>query len=95
MAQHLTQKFVQESADRALKHGQLDQGKMASTQQKVTASQSSPPTTIDAASQTELRGNMLLPKCQAAGCALLLHQYSVVVVSIPVGGVPRWRHSSS
>lgn len=65
MAQHLAQKFVQESAGRALKHGQLDQGKMVSTQQKVRASQSSPPTTIDAVSQTELQGNMRLPKCQA------------------------------
>lgn len=36
-------------------------------------------------------GNMLPPRCQAAGCAQLLRQHQRGAVSTPVGGVPRYR----
>uniref|UniRef100_A0A8B9M035 tRNA wybutosine-synthesizing protein 4 n=1 Tax=Accipiter nisus TaxID=211598 RepID=A0A8B9M035_9AVES len=34
-------------------------------------------------------GNMLLPRCQGAGCALLQHQYWTAVVGTPVRGASR------
>lgn len=43
----------------------------------------------------ELWGNMLLPRCQAALCALILCQHRMAGVSTPVGDKPGWRHSST
>ena len=47
----------------------------------------------DAAFQSS-GGNVLLPGCQAADCALLLHRHGLAAVSTPVGGAPRERNSS-
>ena len=67
-------------AGRALKLCWLDKGAMVSTRQKAMASISSAAAMTDAASQTELKGNVLPPRCPDAGRA---------AVTTPVGSVPR------
>lgn len=65
----------------ALKLCQLNQGTVAATWQKAMASLSSASTTTDAAAQTELWWEHATPRCQVAGCALLLHQCEMAAAS--------------
>lgn len=67
----------------------LNQETMVSTYQKATASLNSAPTTTMDLPRHSSSGRKLLPKCQAAGCALLLFHYRMVVVSTPMEGVYR------
>lgn len=75
-----------------LKLGHLNQGAVVSTRQKATDSWSSAPITAVAGSQTEVWGNVLPPRYQPDGCALVLSHYWMAVENTVVGSVPRLKN---